>query len=206
MPFGNRLTTPQTDWGQTSGSEDFIREAQVRQMQKFEREAMAQGLEKDPTASAYSEAFHNAREYGFDPPPDVPEYSGNPGGFIKPLGPGFGPFPPIQPGPIGLVPGGGAFRQIPNNPGMPVPPPLNLEGMPGFDPLERPGGPFFPTHQWKMENWNRHMEDQLKRGLYTVPPSPGDPPGWGGALEQLPATKVYSAPLPSFGTPPQPPG
>ena len=72
MPIQN----PQTNWGQTSGNEDFIREAarkeHVRERQKFDRESISQGLEYDPKASTRSEEDYNARNFGFDPGRRIP--------------------------------------------------------------------------------------------------------------------------------------
>jgi len=196
MPLGNRLTTPQTDWGQTSGNEDFIRQAQKQQvkddrkaarqqMKKSEREAMAQGLVEDPEASTRSEEDYNARNFGFDPAPDNLPYSGSPGINL----PGIGAFPPIQPGAVDPQMG---FRQLPDlhpllNPHRDPPTPP-VAG--SWDPLT--GEPHTdPQYEARLENWKRYQRERKRRG--------GEP-----------ATKVWSAPIgPMFGPgwrPPQPPG
>jgi len=181
MPLGNGLTTPQTDWQQAQAKSQQAqvkaqRKAARKQMKKFERESMRMGLEHAPTASAYTEADRNT-QFGFDPPPDVPEYTGIPGGPFS---------PPIQPGAVDPATG---FRGFPINPNT-------------MSPIQQAG----PTAR---PDWEAYLRDQATRGRYR-PPSPL-PPGFGfqPPKEQLPATKVYSAPIgplgpPGGGFPPRP--
>ena len=171
--------------------EDFIRQrAQAEKMKKFERESMAQGLGDDPTASEYSEAFHNMGEYGFDAPPDVPTYGGWPAQNLGPVG-GVGWTEPAQPGAVDPEWG---IRQFPSN----------------FHDIPSRNNPAaFGGEEWK--TWQRYRQDQRDRGKYNAPLPPGVPKAFGLPFkEQLPATKVYSAPIPAMFPkplrPPQPPG
>ena len=167
MPLGNRLTTPQTDWQQAQVKAQ--RKAARKQMKKFERESMRMGLEHAPTPSAYTEADRNT-QFGFDPPPDVPEYAGAPGDPFR---------PPIQPGAVDPATG---IRNFPINPNT-------------MSPIQQAG----PTAR---PDWEAYIRDQATRGRYR-PPSPL-PPGFGIQMpkEDLPATKVYSAPIGPLGPPP----
>jgi len=185
MPLGNRLTTPQTDWQQAQKQQvKADRKDARKQMKQFERESMAQGLEEDPTASGYSEAYHNMEKYGFDPPPDVPTFGGSPGRNIPglPLG-----IPPLQPGAVDPATGG---RNFPLNP-----------------------SPLFPTAPlWDapvQPDWEAYLRDQAMRGMYRSPQRQGgNIGGFQMPKEPLPATKVFSAPIGAMTLPPPlpPPG
>jgi len=169
--------------------EDVIRQkAQAERMRKFDRESMAQGLVEDPTASGYADAFRNVEEYGFAPPPDVPEYFGAPAQPFAGAG-GAGPLlPPMQPFAVDPRTGSRNF-------------PVNLRP----DVIGAMG-----RGEWHNENWQRYERDKEKRGQYVKPPPPGLPPWKFPVTRELPASKVYSDPIPAMfppgWRPPQPPG
>jgi len=64
--------------------------------------------------------------------------------------------------------------------------------------------------EWHNENWQRYERDKEKRGQYVKPPPPGLPPWKFPVTRELPASKVYSDPIPAMfppgWRPPQPPG
>lgn len=188
MPFGQPILGAGVGLPGTP-QEDVIRQkALAEKMKKFDRESMAQGLKEDPTASGYADAFRNVEEYGFDPPPDVPEYFGAPAQPFAGAG-GAGPlFPPTQP--LSVDPRTG-------NRGLPV----NLR--PDFSRAVMTG-------EWHNENWRRYERDKEKRGRYVKPMPAGIPPWNPPITRELKATKVYSDPIPAMfppgWRPPQPPG
>jgi len=182
--------------------EDVIRQAQKQQvkddrkaasqqMKKSEREAMAQGLEYDPTASAYSETYHNMENYGFGPPPEQAEYYGFPERQIgvnqlgKPIN-----LPGVQP--IEFDPASGRRNE-----------PSNFWDIPYKSvPWWSPEGLDDPRHLEKVENYDRYQRDEENRGTYVPPPIPGQPPGFPRLRVPLPATRVFSPKIPP--PPPRP--
>jgi hypothetical protein len=185
MPFGQPILDAGIGLPGTP-QEDVIRQrALAERMKKFERESMAQGMRYNPSASGMAKIFTEMDKYGFDPPPEQTEYFGLP---ERQVGVDQNGNPMILPGipPIEINPATGMRNE-----------PSNLWDIPFRSaPDWSPEGLADPRHLEKVENWERYQRDKESRGTYVPPPIPGLPPGFPGLRQPLPATKVYSAPLP----------